>query len=360
MTYRIGLVGARRGSSLVQPFTIFPETEVVALCDLNEERVSSVAEELQIPANRVYTRYEDFLEAPLDIVVVGTPIQFHADQTIQALESGKHVLSEVTAAYTLEDCQRIIDATQRSGRQYMMAENQCYLYFIRQWKEWISTGRLGKITYAESEYIHNIQHLLRGEKSGESYWRIHRPPIYYCTHSLGPLLHLMEDQIVSAMGLHTGYGIMPDLGPGSLNMEVALFKTQKGAVIKILRSQVAYREPPMHFYSLYGEKGSVENNRGGHNDTQGKLYVHGEQTAKSGALAIECLSSDPSAPAQAYRGGHGTTEYFLVRDFIDAVKQNRPAAIDAVKAAQWTAPGICAHESAMNGGQWVEVPVFRW
>jgi hypothetical protein len=143
-------------------------------------------------------------------------------------------------------------------------------------------------------------------------------------------------------------------------MEVALFQTEKGAVIKILRSQVAYREPPMHFYSLYGTKGSIENNRSGHHDTQGKLYVHGEQMPGDGAQEIECLSSDPSAPAEAHRGGHGTTEYLLVREFIDALNENKALSIDAVTAAQWTAPGICAHESAMNGGQWVDVPHYTW
>ena len=75
MTYKVGLVGARRGSSLVQPFTLFPETQVVALCDVDEQRVAGVAEELGVDDRSVYTRYEAFLEAPIDIVVVGTPIQ---------------------------------------------------------------------------------------------------------------------------------------------------------------------------------------------------------------------------------------------------------------------------------------------
>ena len=79
-----------------------------------------------------------------------------------------------------------------------------------------------------------------------------------------------------------------------------------------------------------------------------------------GLQEIECLPSDPLAPAEAYRGGHGTTEYLLVREFIDALNENKPLAIDAVKAAQWTAPGICAHESAMNEGQWVDVPHYTW
>jgi predicted dehydrogenase len=361
MPYRIGLVGVRRGSSLIRPFEIFPETEIAALCDLDEQRLADTAKALAVPDAHLYSRYEDLLNAPLDIIVIGTPIQVHARQSIQAMESGKHVLSEVTAAWTLAECQQIIDTAQRSGQIYMMAENTCYYHYIRQWKTWLERGRLGEIFYAESEYIHNIQNLLRDATSGEAYWRIHRPPIYYCSHSLGPLLMLMQDRITAACGLHMGYGILPDLGPGALNMEVALFKTQKGAVIKLLRSQVAYREPPMHYYSLYGTKGSLENDRaGGHQGVgQGKLYVHGEHDPKTGFQTIDCPISDPHAPAEARSGGHGTTEYFLVRDFIDAVNQNRPAPIDAVRAAEFTAPGICAHESALKGGQWVDVPQFQ-
>jgi predicted dehydrogenase len=362
MAYRVGLVGVRRGSSLVRPFELFPETEIAALCDLDERRLADTAKALEVPDEQLYTHYEDLLNAPLDMVVVGTPIQHHAKQSIQALESGKHVLSEVTAAWTLDECQAIVDAARRSDRAYMMAENNCYLHYIRQWQQWIAAGRLGEIFYAESEYIHNIQHLLADKTTGEAFWRIHRPPIYYCSHSLGPLLMLMDDRIVAASGLHMGYGIMPDLGPGCLNMEVALFKTQKGAVIKLLRSQVAYREPPMHYYSLYGAKGSIENDRaGGHHGVgKGKLYVHGEQTPQSGYAVIDCPISDPAAPPEALSGGHGTTEYYLVRDFIDAVKHKRQPPIDAVRAAEFTAPGICAHESALKAGEWVEVPPFGW
>lgn len=361
MPYRVGLIGARRGSSLVRPFETFPETTIAALCDLDEARLQATAQALEVDDQHCFTRYEDMVASDIDIIVIGTPIQFHAEQAIQAMEAGKHVLSEVTAAYTLEDCQRLIDTAQRTGRTYMMAENTCYYHFIRQWQGWIQQGRLGNLFYAEAEYIHNIQALLHNESSGENYWRIHRPPIYYCSHSLGPILMLMDDYIVQAMGLHTGFGIMPDLGPGCLNMEVALFKTQKGAVIKLLRSQVAYREPPMHFYSLYGTKGSVENDRaGGHHGVgQGKLYIHGEHDPKAGFAAIECPIADAAAPPEALSGGHGTSEYYLVRDFINAIQQGRQPPIDAIRAAEFTAPGICAHESAMQGGAWIDVPQFR-
>ena len=162
--------------------------------------------------------------------------------------------------------------SKRTKQVYMLAENGCYRQFIREWKEWIEAGRLGDIFYAESEYIHNIQELLWDEESGEAFWRLERPPIYYCSHRLGPLLMLMEDRIVKATGAHSGYGIMPNKGIGCLNMEVGLFKTQKGAVIKLLRSQVALREPPNHFYSLYGAKGAIESGRTDR-DRSGLLYT---------------------------------------------------------------------------------------
>jgi predicted dehydrogenase len=361
MSYRVGVVGARRGSSLIRPFALFPETQIVAMCDVDERRLADAAASLDIGDENLFTSYDEFLDANIDIVVVGTPIQFHAEQSVQAMEAGKHVLSEVTAAYTLEDCQRLVDTVQRTGRTYMMAENCCYYHFIRQWKAWIGSGRLGDIFYAEAEYIHNVQHLMLDRESGESYWRLYRPPIYYCTHSLGPLLYLMEDRIVRTTCLDAGYGILPNLGPGCLNMEVALFQTQKGAVIKLLRSQVAYREPPMHFYSLYGTKGSLENDRaghgGGHQVGKGKLYVAGEHERTH--EVIDCPEADPDAPPEAYAGGHGTTEYYLVRDFIHAVQQGTRPPIDAVTAAEWTAPGICAHESARLEGKWIDVPQFR-
>ena len=369
MTYKIGLIGVNRGSGLVHPFAVFPQTEITALCDLNQERLAEAGEYYHVADRFLFTDYEAFLEAPIDVVVIGTPIQLHARQAIQALENGKHVLSEVTAAWTIDECEQIVETVKRTQKVYMLAENNCYLHYIRQWKEWIEARRLGDIFYAEAEYIHDIRHLLWDESSGETFWRLERPPIYYCSHSLGPLLMLMNDRVIQATGAHAGYGIVPDRGLSCLNMEVALFKTQKGAVIKVLRSQVALREPPIHYYSLYGTRGVVENGRTGR-DRAGLLYTEEDCGLHSaywmnyrygGHMVIDCPEADPGAPPEAFGGGHGTIEYYLVRDFIDTLQSGgvRPP-IDVIKAMDMTVPGICAHEAAMSGGKWVDVPLFEW
>jgi predicted dehydrogenase len=357
---KVGLVGVSRGSGTVAPFALYPETKISVLCDLNPKRLGEVARDYEVPDNRLFGDYDQFLDSDIDIVVVGTPIQLHAEQTLAALQAGKHVMSEVTMAYRLEDCQKIIDAVHKTGKIYMMAENNTYLEYMRQWIAWIRQGKIGKVFYAEAEYIHNIQNLLIDEKSGEAFWRLTRPPIYYCSHSLGPVLLAMQDYIVSASCLDCGYSVMPNLGEGCLNMEVALFKTAKGSVIKMLRSQVAQREPGFHYYSFYGDKGTLENGREGwadQHDAHGKIFVHGEHHATENFVAE---ISDPKAPAEALKGGHGTCEYYMVRDFIDAVLSGKQPVQDAVWGAQITAPGIIAHESARQGGAWLDVPDFAY
>lgn len=361
MTLRVGLVGVRRGSSLVRPFELFPETEIAALSDLDSERLADAGRAFNLPDRALYPDYGEMLAADIDVVVVGTPIAAHAEQAIEALEAGKHVLSEVTAASSATDCQRLVDTARGATGVYMMAENNCYLHYIREWRQWIAAGRLGPIVYAEAEYVHNIQHLLVDPATGERLWRADRPPIHYCTHSLGPLLLLMEDRVVRVLGVGTGHRIGGDPAPGFIDMELALCQTVGGALIKLLRSQVARREPPLHSYSLYGTKGFVEHDHShGHGDVKGRLYVEGEHPAKPGFVEIDCLQSDPAAPPEARAGGHGTTEYFLVRDFIDAALAGRRPSIDAVRAAEMTVPGLCAHESAERDGVWVDVPQFGW
>jgi len=149
------------------------------------------------------------------------------------------VLCEQTAAYTLDDCERVVNAVRRSGCTYMMAENYTYFHYIQEWRQMVAQGKLGKITYAEGEYIHEIVDLLVDPTTSRPKWRYTRAPIWYCAHCLGPLLTLMDDRIVKATGAQAGRNKHPGETIAFLDMEVGLFMTQKGSVIKILRSQVA-------------------------------------------------------------------------------------------------------------------------
>jgi predicted dehydrogenase len=356
--WRVGIVGLSRGKGFVSVFSAHPQVKVTALCDLDERRLSETGQAFGLADSGLFTSFDGFVSAEFDIAVIATPIAFHAEQTVKCVESGKHVLCEQTVAYTLPECEQVLDAVRRSGKAYMMAENYCYFHYVREWKKLVDAGKLGRIYYAEGEYIHEIIDLLVDEKTGRFYWRHERPPIWYCAHTLGPVLMLMNDRIVRACGLTTGFNKMPRYSdhPGFLDIEVGLFQTQKGAIVKILRSQVASR-PHMVWYSLYGTDGHLENQR---DRGEGLYYSRRDMGGYAEAASIPCITSDPNAPEQAGGGGHGTSEYYMIRDFLDALEKGMRPPIDAVRAMDFTVPGILAHESAMRGGAWIDVPLFGW
>lgn len=356
--WKVGIAGLSRGKGFVSVFSAHPRVEITALCDIDEGKLKETGEAFKVSDSQLFTNFDDFLNAAMDIVMIATPIPFHAEQTIKAVEIGKHVLCEQTAAYTLEECKAIVNAVKRTGMTYMMAENYCYFHYIREWKKKIDEGKLGRIFYAEGEYIHEIINLLVDSKTGQYYWRHERPPIWYCAHTLGPLLMLMDDRIVKASGVTSGFNKMPEYKdhPGFLDIEVGLFRTKKGSIVKILRSQVPSR-PHMVWYSLYGTKGHLENQR---DRGDGLYYVEGEMDKGKGGEEFPCPVVDPNAPEEAKQGGHGTSEYYMIRDFLDAVEKKTRPPIDVIRSMDFTVPGIIAHESAMKGSQWMDVPLFDW
>ena len=350
--YRIGLVGVGRGSGYGRLFAEHPECAVVACCDASEEALARFQRELGLPDEACHSAYDRFLSVPMDAVFIGTPIPCHADQTIRAMEAGLHVLSEVTAASTVEECRRIVAAVRKAGRIYMFAENCIYWPFVQDWKRMIGADRIGEVFYAECEYLHPIPGMIVDPATGAQRWRAGRAPLHYCSHSLGPILEITGDRIVRAMGVGQGHRILPAGGVGGIDIQVGLFETRRGALIKLLRSSVVPRHPMMHYYMLQGTKGFIETDRLGPGGP-GHLYVEGEMDR---AQEIDLPMVDSSLPESARAGGHGTAEYALVRDFLRALATGRKPGLDEQRAMDLTVPGLVAHESATKGGVWLEVP----
>lgn len=185
--FKIGLVGIGRGTAYGRVFANNPKTEVVAICDINEVSLEKSGKDFKLSDNQLFKNYDEFINADFDIAVIGTPIPYHAEQVVKALQNNKHVLSEVTAADTIKGCEQIVEAVKKSKMKYMLAENCNYMHFVRQWKEMIDAGKIGKIIYAEAEYVHEIRDLILDSGTKEMKWRAQRAPIHYCSHSVGLL-----------------------------------------------------------------------------------------------------------------------------------------------------------------------------
>jgi predicted dehydrogenase len=349
---KVGVVGLSRGSVYARLFNTYPRTQVTAICDIDRGALEKYRSELGLNSTQCFDNYDEFIKkADVDIVVVATPIPYHAEQTIKAMEAGKHVLCEVVMADNVKDCERIVRTARKTGMKYMMAENYCYFHYIQEWKKLIGEGALGKIFYAEAEYVHQVI-----RDSTKTSWWVNVPPLYYISHSLGPLLMLLDDRVAKATASGRTTFTMPGVGVGAIDMQVALFETAKGITIKVLRSYVAPRQPATVYYSIYGTKGFVENGRTGNpwHVTRGLLYIEGVDKA---AREVDWYVPDPNAPEEARK--YGTGEYYLARDFINAIETDATPPIDAVKAADMTIPGLIAHEAAMKGNVWLDVPHFE-
>lgn len=216
----------------------------------------------------------------------------------------------------------------------------------------VRQGRLGKITYAEAEYIHDIAELRRTE-DGKPTWRAFLPPIHYCTHSLGPILSLVNDRCMTAVGMHTGSNV--DTEFGTIDMEVGLFRTEKGAVVNVLVGFSVVRRPGFHYYSVYGTRGCLEKKR----DGEGTIAFFDDIPHLHGMVEIPISTVHRNVPAWATSAGHGSAEYAMVTAFIRAIIEDWEPPVDVYKALDYTVPGICAHLSAEQGGKLVEIPDFR-
>lgn len=358
MALRIGVAGLRRGMGFARVFAHHRECELAAVCDVEPGRAAQVADEIGAPMH--FDDYSDLCRADIDAIVVATPAPLHVRQSLEALSAGKHVLCEVPAAWTLEEAEQLARGVERSGRKYMFAENMCYFAYIQTYIDLVRRGEIGRPLYAEGEYVHDCRPLMHdrfdgvtpGSESGAT-WRASLPPIHYCTHDLGPILEALETRCVSAVGMHTGSNVLPEYGV--IDAEVGLFRTASGAVAKILCAFSIVRNPSLHWMVVYGTQGYLEGPRFG-----GEHLLYNERTPNLTApMKLPLGTSHPDAPPEATAGGHGTSEYFMCNDFVRCILDDTPPPIDVYRGLDYTVPGICAHLSAQNGGEPVEVPDLR-
>jgi predicted dehydrogenase len=359
-----GGVGTSRGMSFARVVRELGENaRVTAICDVVKEYADRRAIELGAQA---FYNYEAMLDSGIDIVVIATPLPLHADQAVAALERDIHVLSEVTACHDLDSAARLAAAAKRSRAVYMLAENYRYFDEVELVRRLAAAGRFGELYYAEGEYLHDCRDLFRNP-DGSLTWRGRGWRGTYCTHSLGPLLYILEDRVVRVTAMDTGRPSRLDPEIPFPETTVFLGETAKGALVRI---RVDYQSPRPHnmaYYSLQGTAGAYESARG--LGDAAKIWLadeHEPSRVSNGAqwhplwdYAPRYIPERLAVGDEARRGGHGTSEYWLLKDFFAAVRGEKEPPIDVHRALDYTVPGICAVISAERGGQPVEVPTWR-
>lgn len=322
---------------------------------------------MKIDGLKLYTDYDDMLDTDIDAVVVASDAPLHAKHACMALEAGKHIQSEVPADYTMEGCLRLVETVERTGLKYMMAENYQYFLYMPTLKKWVQDGSLGGVVYAEAEYVHDVRDLYYRDSVGNYYsypeakkhpeaqrtWRSGVHPIQYITHSLGPLLWLLDDRCVMVSCLSTGAHTSPE--DGNPDAEVAILKTEKGRILKILCAHTI-AHPGNVWYTLMGTKGSVETPRG---SAKKPVVYFEEKGERHKWKELEWEEFRAKVPDEAQRWGHGGSDWFLFDGFLDAIIHDTAPPIDVYRSTDYTVPGICAVRSALQDGDAIAIPDLR-
>ena len=363
-TFNVGLVGAcGRGGSFRAGVEATGVATVHAVCDINADGLEQARECLG--AAEAYTDYEQMLDdSDLDAVVVGTPMPLHVPQSIVALDRGLHVLSEVPAAVSVDQCRELVAACKRADATYMMAENMCYLRPVMVINELVRRGLFGDLYYAEGEYLHELKELNEVTRWRRR-WQTGIEGITYGTHSLGPILMWMAgDRVVRVCCEGSGqHHVDPRGEPYAQDTSVMLCKTARGALIKIRVDMLSDRPHGMNNYMLQGTRGAYESGRGGLCD-QAKVWLAdlcSEMTWMSpDDLGDEYLPQRwRETPDAAQKAGHGGGDYFEIIDFIDAATGKQPCPIGIHQAMDMTLPGLVSQQSILEGGRWLDVPDSR-
>ncbi len=172
---RMAVIGSGKiGRSHMRGVLFNFETELVAICDPDVERVYQAAEDYAIAKDRVYTDYREMLKRDdIDAVIVASPDQFHAEETVAVLESGRDVLCEKPFALTLDDCKLMMAAEKRTGRKIMVGQVARFSPGFTKAKELVDSGIIGEIFYAESEYAHDYSKIPGQTVNGKPFnWRL--------------------------------------------------------------------------------------------------------------------------------------------------------------------------------------------
>ncbi|MEA3401122.1 MAG: Gfo/Idh/MocA family oxidoreductase [Armatimonadota bacterium] len=148
---KAGVIGAGIGTYHIEAYQAHEDSEVVALCDLNEELLAETGEDYEI--EKLFTDYEDMLELELDCVSVCVPNKFHAPITIDCLKAEKNVLCEKPLARTAKEGQKMVDAAEDAGLTLMVQFNNRFRPEAQVLKGHVDDGTFGDIYFARCGWI---------------------------------------------------------------------------------------------------------------------------------------------------------------------------------------------------------------
>jgi len=358
---RIGVLGGYRGNSMIRYCKQADNAEVVAICDkapviLDKQRAVAKEEGLNIA---FYDNFDEFIQHDMDAVVLANYANEHAPFAIRAMKAGKHVFSEVLPVQTMKEAVELIEAVEETGMIYAYGENYCYRGAPYEMKKLYAENKVGEFEYGECEYVHNGEPIWPSITYGErDHWRNMMFSTFYCTHSLGPIIHITGLRPVSVTGFEGTKAERRMRGgskAGQFGMEIVTL--ENGGIIKSLHGSLYIGNV---WYSVYGSKGRMESARKYTRDRNDSyIYIQSDEFSGEYNHKIEEYEINPQ-DERSKAFGHGGADFFCMYNFVEKILGNPEAdIIDVYESMDMALPGIFAYRSILNDSVSMDIPNLR-
>lgn len=405
---RIGLIGVGlRGQNHLDVLLRRNDVLVTALAD-PDTKMLSMADKLIAKSGKqkpvVFSNgnydYKNLLKREdVDAVIISTPWEWHAQQTIDSINAGKVPGVEVSGAITLAECWDIVNASEKTGIPVMVLENVCYRRDVMAVLNMVKKGMFGELLHAQGGY----QHDLRGVKfndgitpynSGvefgnkgfsEASWRtqhsINRNGELYPTHGLGPVAVMMDINrgnrltklssiATKARGLHRYIVNHPKGGENHPNAKIKFklgdivttqIQTANGETIVLTHDTNSPRPYNMGF-RVQGTNGIWQDNHAGE-FSAGLIYFEDKSKPHRWENTETYMQTYDHPLWKKYEkdtagAGHGGMDFFVINAFVECIKQKTEFPLDVYDLATWYAITPLSEKSIEGGGKLMNIPDY--
>ena len=293
------------------------EIEIVAVCDSKKERMDIP----ELPANvKKYSNYIDLVkDEEIDIVDICTPNYMHSIVAVEALNNGKHVVTEKPDAVSVLEMQKMIEAEKKSGKVLMAMRNSRHYEASRFFKKYVDAGNCGEI------YCGRACYLRRRGIPGKGGWFTTKeqsgggPLIDLGVHMIDLAIYLMGNpKAVSVSGCtfnkfsettisdseNSKFGDKVDGGIFDVeDLAMGFIRFENGSCLQLEFSWASNIEKEEAFVELRGTKSGIKFSTIAENNI---IY-----TEEAGVLC-------DVKPRVKFESGH----YGYLRNFIDKIKGN--------------------------------------
>ncbi|MBQ3630463.1 MAG: Gfo/Idh/MocA family oxidoreductase [Prevotella sp.] len=403
---RVGFIGlGMRGPDAVDRWSHIEGTDIVALCDVEPDRVEATQQLLTRNGRKPTAAYSGSTEAyrelcerpDIDLVYIATDWVHHVPIALYAMEHGKHVAIEVPAATSLKEIWQLIDASERTRRHCIMLENCVYDFFEMAAINMVHQGFFGEVLHVEGAYLHNL------DDFWTAYWqnwrldynRHHRGDLYP-THGIGPDCLVLDIHRGDRMDYLVAVDTKPTNGPKVVkrvtgddgddflngDQTSTLIRTVKGKTM-LIQHDVLTPRPYSRMFQIVGTDGYASkypvpqllfrqmpplDQAQGASPQAGATPANYQQlNAHSAlpdslrdALLSQYLPSFAKEIEQKARevGGHGGMDFIMDYRLVYCLRHGLPLDMDVYDMAEWCCLSELTRLSLENGSAPVAIPDF--